>query len=174
MTTQPDAPATASNSPNAQVALEELLATVAGLSQMSLAMAKHCLDVQTRVPAVVNAAIAAGIASLVPSPPIWIRQPHRTPEELEAAHPPGIDDDIAYHVVTVGREPGLYTSVTQSDFQVLGVPDQKRKRQGSLAEALAYYRIKYDKKEIAKWVPQTAPAVPTAPAASTSSAPRPA
>ncbi|KAJ7149776.1 hypothetical protein C8R43DRAFT_1128266 [Mycena crocata] len=154
---------------NPQAELEAMIALSAGLTQMALAMAKHCLDVQTRLPGVVNAAIANGLAVLVPAAPVWVRGVARTPAQLEAAHPPGSGDDVAYHVVTAGREPGLYTSVNESDDQVLGVPDSRRKRQGSRAEALAYYRIKWDEQKVVKWVSQTAPAIPSA--ASGSAAP---
>ncbi|KAJ7113722.1 hypothetical protein C8R43DRAFT_961505 [Mycena crocata] len=164
---------------NPQAELEAMIALSAGLTQMALAMAKHCLDVQTRLPGVVNAAIANGLAALVPAAPVWTRGVARTPAELEAAHPPGSGDDVAYHVVTAGREPGLYTSVLiqaiysdDSDDQVLGVPDSRRKRQGSRAEALAYYRIKWDDQKVVKWVPQTAPVVPAVvPSGSAAAAP---
>ncbi|KAJ6536213.1 hypothetical protein B0H19DRAFT_1271003 [Mycena capillaripes] len=148
--------ATAPNAPNPQQELEALVSLVAALSQMSLAMAKHCLDVQTKLPAVYNAAVAAAVASgggaITPAAPAWIRLVSRTPDELDAAHPPADGlNDLAYHVVTKGREPGLYTSVDQSDYQVLGVPSAKRLKVTGRGAALAYYRERYGAQQVAKW-----------------------
>ncbi|KAJ7133263.1 hypothetical protein C8R44DRAFT_870673 [Mycena epipterygia] len=163
MTEHSTAPAAAMSAPNPQHELDALIATVAALSQTSLAMAKHCLDIQTRLPGVVNAAIAAGLASLVPaSGPVWVRGVALTPDQLEAAYPEGTGDDLAYHIVTIGRDPGLYASVPESNYQVLGVPNSKRLKKSSRMEALAYYRAKYAQQEVEKWVPE---AVPTASAA---------
>ncbi|KAJ7847560.1 hypothetical protein B0H13DRAFT_2362432 [Mycena leptocephala] len=123
--------APAISDPSPQQELESLISLVAALSQMSLAMTKHCLDVQTKLPRVVNAAAAAGIAAPITpavASPTWVQLVALTPDQLDAAHPTGNLDDIAYHVVTIGRDPGLYTGTTESDYQVLGVPDGKRRR----------------------------------------------
>ncbi|KAJ7030882.1 hypothetical protein C8F04DRAFT_1263366 [Mycena alexandri] len=166
-----DNSANAINASKPEEDLQALIATLAGLSQMALAMAKHCLDVQTRLPGIVNAAVAAQVAP-ISSILAWVPLVPRTPEELEAAHPPPSEGSIerAYHVVTTGREPGLYDNVEQSDYQVLGVPNSKRRKITGLAAALAYYRAKYAAQEVAKWGPQpTADAAPTAEAAHASS-----
>ncbi|KAJ7434603.1 hypothetical protein B0H11DRAFT_2238419 [Mycena galericulata] len=152
--TDQSVPAAATNASNAEKDLEALLATVAGLAQMSLAMTKHCVDLQTRLPTVFNAAVKANVATIVPAAPTWVELVPRTPAQLEAAHPPGSGDDIAYHVVLSGREPGLYSSVAESDSQVLGVPNSKRLRKGSRLEALAYYRAKYNDQDVHKWAPE--------------------
>jgi len=47
MTDHSTAPATATSAPNPQQELDALVAIVAALSQTSLAMAKHCLDIQS-------------------------------------------------------------------------------------------------------------------------------
>ncbi|KAJ7021986.1 hypothetical protein C8F04DRAFT_1194943 [Mycena alexandri] len=171
-----DTSATAINARTPEEELQALVALLAGLSQMSLAMAKHCLDLQTRLPGVINAAIAAQVAPISPIL-AWVPMVPRTPDELEAAHPCPPEGSIerAYHVVTTGREPGLYDNVEQSDYQVLGVPNGKRRKVTGLAAALAYYRAKYAAQEVAKWGPQPSgdaapppPTAETAPAASTS------
>ncbi|KAJ7808101.1 hypothetical protein B0H13DRAFT_2385972 [Mycena leptocephala] len=162
--------APAISDPSPQQELESLISLVAALSQMSLAMTKHCLDVQTKLPRVVNAAAAAGIAAPITpavASPTWVQLVALTPDQLDAAHPTGNLDDIAYHVVTIGRDPGLYTGTTESDYQVLGVPDGKRRRIVGRAAALAYYRDMYTKQKVARWGP--APAA--VPVASTSSTP---
>ncbi|KAJ7864520.1 hypothetical protein B0H13DRAFT_2353622 [Mycena leptocephala] len=154
---------------NPQQELESLISLVAALSQMSLAMTKHCLDVQTKLPRVVNAAAAAGIAAPITpaiASPTWVQLVALTPDQLDAAHPAGkLVDDIAYHVVTIGRDPAC--TPAQSDYQVLGVPDGKRRRIVGRLAALAYYRDFYDKQLVARWGP--APAA--VPVASTSSTP---
>ncbi|KAJ7449701.1 hypothetical protein B0H11DRAFT_2247042 [Mycena galericulata] len=152
--TEQSTPAVASSASNPEKELEALLATVAGLAQMSLALAKHCVDLQTRLPTVFNAAVKANVATIVPAAPTWIELVARTPDQLDAAHPPGSGDDVAYHVVTAGREPGLYTSVAESDYQVNGVPMGKRLKKGNRIEALAYYRTKYASQEVHKWAPE--------------------
>jgi hypothetical protein len=100
----------------------------------------------------------------------------RTPDELEAAHPATEDDDSqVLHVVTVGREPGLYATVcvvhyllhiililifcsAQSNYQVNGVPGAARLRMPGRVAALAYYRAKYAAHEVEKLVPAPDPA----------------
>ncbi|KAJ7453605.1 hypothetical protein B0H11DRAFT_1926751 [Mycena galericulata] len=152
--TNKSTPAVASNASNPEKDLEALLATVAGLAQMSLALTKHCVDLQTRLPTVFNAAVKANVASIVPAAPTWVELVPRTPDQLETAHPPGSGDDVAYHVVTIGREPGLYNSVADSDYQVLGVPAGRCIKKGNRLEALAYYRNKYNMQEVHKWAPE--------------------
>ncbi|KAJ7789716.1 hypothetical protein B0H14DRAFT_3502713 [Mycena olivaceomarginata] len=147
----------ASSSPKEE--LESLVSLVAALSQMSLDIAKHCLDVQTRLPGIVDAVIAAGVAAQIPPPPTWVSGIARTPDELEAAHPATEDDDSqVLHVVTVGREPGLYATVAQSNYQVNGVPGAARLRMPGRVAALAYYRAKYAAHEVEKLVPAPDPA----------------
>ncbi|KAJ7046201.1 hypothetical protein C8F04DRAFT_1248483 [Mycena alexandri] len=154
--------------------LQALIAKLADLSQVSLALAKQCLDVQTRLPAVIDAAIDAAVTAQVPAPiaPIlvWIPLVPRTPDEVEDTHLPATEDSVekAYHVVTTGREPGLYDNIGQSNYQVLGVPNAQRRKITGLHAALAYYRAKYTAQEVTKWGPQPAPnAPPTAASTST-------
>ncbi|KAJ7033054.1 hypothetical protein C8F04DRAFT_1261395 [Mycena alexandri] len=137
-----------------QQELEAALALTAGLAQMSLKMAKHCLDLQTRLPGIVNAAIDAGVTAVLPPDPVWVRLVARTPEEVEAEHPTGhLDDTKAWHVVYRGRDPGLYDNFHASDYQVLGVPNGRRQKITGFASALAYYRNKYVAQEVEKWGP---------------------
>ncbi|KAJ7806952.1 hypothetical protein B0H14DRAFT_2610121 [Mycena olivaceomarginata] len=138
----------ASGSPKEE--LESLVSLVAALSQMSLDIAKHCLDVQS---------VAAQILHPPAPPPTWVSGIARTPDELEAAHPATEDDDSqVLHVVTVGREPGLYATVAQSNYQVNGVPGAARLRMPGRVAALAYYRAKYAAHEVEKLVPAPDPA----------------
>ncbi|KAJ6467493.1 hypothetical protein C8R47DRAFT_1078616 [Mycena vitilis] len=162
--------ATAPSASTPQQELEALVARVAALSQMSLAMAKHCLDVQTKLPVVFNAAVEAGVGALTPSPPAWVLLTARTPDELDAAHPsaPGLNE-MSYHVVR-RREPGLYNSVEESDYQVLGVPGGKRRKITTRLAALAYYRERYASNEVQKWgVIDSSEAPASSPAAAPSS-----
>ncbi|KAJ6518326.1 hypothetical protein C8R47DRAFT_1205381 [Mycena vitilis] len=155
-----------------QEELDALVARVAALSQMALAMAKHCVDLQTKLPVIVSAAVAAGVRDLVPSPAEWVLDVARTPDQLEAAHPAGPFDNIAYHVVTSGREPGLCASVDESDVQVLGVPGCARRRVVGRLAALAYYRAEFNSQRVSKW--RLASAAPAATASSLAAATVPA
>ncbi|KAJ6452900.1 hypothetical protein DFH09DRAFT_1117510 [Mycena vulgaris] len=165
MTADISLPAEATSASNPQAALEALVARVAALSKMSLALAQECLEVHTSLPTIVDAAVAAAVAAAIPPVPTWVQGIARTPDEVDAAHPPGPGDDLVYHVVTIGREPGIYTSLRDSDYQVLGVPAGKRLKKSSRVEALAYYRLRYGENLVEKWVPATEIIVPTKPVA---------
>ncbi|KAJ7633978.1 hypothetical protein B0H17DRAFT_1149813 [Mycena rosella] len=130
--------------------MEELVAMVAGLSQMSLVIAQRCVDLQTQLPLAFNAAVVEAVAAALPPPTVLVKGVPRTLDQLDAAHPPGSGDDIPYHVVTTGREPGLYASVAESDTQVHGVPS-KRLQKATCMEALAYYRSMYEDGKVEKW-----------------------
>ncbi|KAJ7673509.1 hypothetical protein B0H17DRAFT_1140849 [Mycena rosella] len=123
-------------------------------------VALRCLEIQTQIPLAFNAAVANAIAEALPNhasapPTVIVKGVPRTPDQLDAAHPPGLGDNMAYHVVTTGREPGLYASVAESDAQVLGVPS-KRLRKSTRMEALAYYRFMYNDGKVEKWTPGAA------------------
>ncbi|KAJ7253588.1 hypothetical protein C8J57DRAFT_1519317 [Mycena rebaudengoi] len=154
---------TTSNSAELQV----LLSRVSTLVQMSLDMAKIVVDVQHRLPLVlahhVDEALA-GVPQLVadhvaaqasaPDPESrgLIRGIPITPSALELLHPPGLGDDLHWHVVLVGREPGIYLSVTSADEVVKGIRNASRRRKDSRAEALTYYRVNYEAQKVEKWV----------------------
>ncbi|KAJ7707276.1 hypothetical protein B0H16DRAFT_1746497 [Mycena metata] len=106
------------------------IALLADLSQMSLALAKRCLDLQTKLPGVINAAIAAQVAPIPPPILVWVPLTPRTLDQIDATNPapPAGTAEKAYHVVTTGREPGLYDDINESDYQVLGVLHAKRMR----------------------------------------------
>ncbi|KAJ7617562.1 hypothetical protein B0H17DRAFT_1220105 [Mycena rosella] len=147
-------PAAATSSSNLRSeGMEELVAMVAGLLQMSLVIAQRCVDLQTQLPLAFNAAVTEAIAAALhkQSPPtVLVKGVPRTPDQLDAAHPPGSGDDIPYHAVTTGREPGLYASVAESDAQVHGVPS-KHLWKATRMEALAYYRSMYEDGKVEKW-----------------------
>ncbi|KAJ7070283.1 hypothetical protein B0H15DRAFT_944731 [Mycena belliarum] len=129
-----------------------LVFQVALLSQSALALAQRSVEIHTQLPLAFQAAVAEAVAAALPTPNVWTSGTPRTPDEVEAAHPPGSGDDVAYHVVYAGREPGIYSSVPQSDAQVHGVPAAKRSRKGSRREALAFYRLMYESQQVEKWV----------------------
>ncbi|KAJ7709415.1 hypothetical protein B0H16DRAFT_1480913 [Mycena metata] len=147
----PTAAIPASTSP--QEELEAALALTVRLAQTSLAMAKQCLDLQTRLPGIVNAAIDAHVVAALPPAPVWVRRTPRTPAQVEAEHPNGHSDDSnkPWHVVYRGRDPGLYDNVNLSDYQVLGVPNGRRQKITGFAAALTFYRQKYAAQEVEKW-----------------------
>ncbi|KAJ7214608.1 hypothetical protein C8J57DRAFT_1255720 [Mycena rebaudengoi] len=140
--------------------LHALLSQVGTLIQMSLDMAKVGVDVQQHIPSIlahhVDDAIA-GIPSLVAA---------QVAAQVAAAAGTAA-------AVLVGREPGIYQSVTTSDELVKGVPSAGHRRKSSRLEALTYYRVNYDAGKVKKWfdiMPAVMAATPAA-AASSSTAP---
>ncbi|KAJ6553446.1 hypothetical protein B0H10DRAFT_2202009 [Mycena sp. CBHHK59/15] len=124
---------------------------------MAVDLTTLSLDVQASIPHVLAAQVGVAVAAASPpaATPLWVQGLPRSPRQLEAAHPPGSGDDLSYHVVCIGREPGLYSSTAEADYQVLGMPNQFRMKKSSRIEALAFYRHKFDLQEVAKWVPNT-------------------
>ncbi|KAJ7233879.1 hypothetical protein B0H12DRAFT_1239235 [Mycena haematopus] len=151
MTTPTNAQPLTDAAADAQGALDALVATVAGLTQMSLALTQGCLDVQTKLPGLMKAAFEAHL----PDEPSWIEVNARTPAELDAAHPPGPGDDLTYHVVTVGREPGLYLSV-YSGFRLSSAWRAKLQasQEAHSFGGAAWYRFKYDHGDVHKMLPE--------------------
>ncbi|KAJ7212365.1 hypothetical protein C8J57DRAFT_1483662 [Mycena rebaudengoi] len=173
MTQRPD-PETNSFSSNPDE-LQVLVSRVATLVQMSLDMTRILVDVQHHLPIVlarqvdealqgVPQLVADRVAALVPSatigsstsePSAFVRGVPISPDDLELLHPPGVGDDASWHVVLVGREPGLFLSVTASNDSVNGVSNASRRRKDTRAEALTYYRINYEAQKVEKWIPVT-------------------
>ncbi|KAJ7248050.1 hypothetical protein C8J57DRAFT_1240582 [Mycena rebaudengoi] len=171
MTQRPD-PETSSFSSNPDE-LQELVSRVATLVQMSLDMTRIVVDVQHRLPIVlarqvdealqgIPQLVADRVAALAPSAttgssasesPAFVRGVPITPADLELLHPPGVGDDASWHVVLVGREPGLFLSVTASNASANGVPNASRRKKDTRAEALTYYRINYEAQKVEKWIP---------------------
>ncbi|KAJ7242212.1 hypothetical protein C8J57DRAFT_1244095 [Mycena rebaudengoi] len=151
----------ASNTSSPDYELDVLVSRVATLVQLTLDMARIVVDVQHRLPivvqhrvdaaveAAVDAALQAQVAdqdfgsSFIPGIPI-------TPDALALLHPPGVGDDTPWHVVLVGREPGMYQSVGTATDLVLGVPNASRKKKADRVEALTYYRNNYNAQKVQK------------------------
>ncbi|KAJ7439020.1 hypothetical protein B0H11DRAFT_1934797 [Mycena galericulata] len=171
------APNPASNASNPQQELAALVKRVSELSQMALDMTRLCIDVQAVVPGISLSrqafemarvcldlrtgipeafARATGVASVEPVPTSagidWVEEPAPTPAQMESYFPPGLGDDMAWHVVCIGREPGLYSSTDEADRQITGVPNQFRQKKSSRLEALAFYRLRYDSGRVHKMV----------------------
>ncbi|KAJ7256714.1 hypothetical protein C8J57DRAFT_1517352 [Mycena rebaudengoi] len=151
--------------------LQELVSRVASLVQMSIDMTRIAADVQYRLPIVlahhvddalqgVPQMVADQVAALVPSATsatrgsdsVFVRGVPITPVALEALHPPGTGDDVSWHVVLVGREPGMFQSVTASNDCVNGVPNASRRKKDTRIEALTYYRSNYEAQNVEKWI----------------------
>ncbi|KAK7017279.1 hypothetical protein R3P38DRAFT_3201682 [Favolaschia claudopus] len=130
-----------------------------GLSILALEMAKHCVDLNERLPRVIAAEIAAAaldaqvnaitaatadLALPVDNRPAFVRGVAPTPDTLESVIKPGNGDNQMWYVVCVGRMPGLYPDAEKADVQVLGVPDQSRRKVSGRVAALAYYRQMYE------------------------------
>ncbi|KAJ6464566.1 hypothetical protein C8R45DRAFT_1107437 [Mycena sanguinolenta] len=100
--------------------------------------------------AVVKRQLDAAVEKLTPPAPHFYHSAAPAPDDLAVLFPPGYGDNIAWHVVCVGRRPGLYASPTDADDQVRGIPKQSRKKKDSRQEALSYYRSQYDLGECAR------------------------
>ncbi|KAJ7506971.1 hypothetical protein B0H11DRAFT_1902980 [Mycena galericulata] len=169
------APATAASTP--QEELDALVKRVSELSQMALDMTRLCIDVQTVVPGValsrqafdtarvcldLRAALPEAFARATGAPAIdpapiaapfdWVEDLAPTPDQMDSYYPPGVGDDLSWHVVCIGREPGLYASPEEANKQILGVPNQFRQKKDSRVEALAFYRLRYDSQRVHKMV----------------------
>ncbi|KAJ6516539.1 hypothetical protein C8R47DRAFT_1205779 [Mycena vitilis] len=151
------------NSTTAATPDQEMTAMVtelAALSRLALKMTHLCIDLNETIPRVVqaqvDAKVATALAALIPSGPAFYRSAGPTPDELDAQFPPGRGDHQEWHVVCIGRNPGLYASSTEADEQVLGVPKQARKRKDNRQEALLYYRTQHGLGEVMR-VSETPP-----------------
>ncbi|KAJ7097251.1 hypothetical protein B0H15DRAFT_797931 [Mycena belliarum] len=130
------------------------------LSKQALEMTSLCIDVKTQIAPAFTAAANRAIASLVNAPVpapvpvsdhLWVKGIALTPDQLEASFGPGVGDEQTWHVVCIGREPGLYASPTEANLQIEGVPNQFREKKKSRVEALAFYRHRYESARVEKW-----------------------
>ncbi|KAJ6616738.1 hypothetical protein B0H10DRAFT_2219228 [Mycena sp. CBHHK59/15] len=149
----------ATNTPSSQQELDVFVAKVAVLTQMSLDMTQLCVDVQTCIPRVLAAQAAAAFDAATADAaaavadtddPVFVAGIPRTPDQVAAANPPGDTDDLDWHVVWVGCEPGIYLKVSNSDYQV-HVPHGLCRRVNTRMAALQFYRTKCQVQEVHKW-----------------------
>ncbi|KAJ7870319.1 hypothetical protein B0H14DRAFT_3440151 [Mycena olivaceomarginata] len=113
------------------------------VSKLALDMTRHCIDLTDKIPRVVRAQVEAAVAEVRP-PTTFSQGIAPTPAQLEAQFPSGRGDNQAWYVVCIGRQPGLYATADEADAQVLGVPDQYRRKVVGRIPALVYYRQMYD------------------------------
>ncbi|KAF8163885.1 hypothetical protein K438DRAFT_1775792 [Mycena galopus ATCC 62051] len=158
-------PETTTNALTPEQQLVALASKVSALSTLALELTRLGIEINSDLPAVVQAHIEAAIAHMALSGPQFFHSAAISPDDLEAQFPLGYGDTQAWHVVCVGRRPSLYASAADADDQVRGVPNQSRKKKDSRAEALLYYRSQYQQGECER-VSEAAPAshapVPTA------------
>ncbi|KAJ6471703.1 hypothetical protein DFH09DRAFT_1110460 [Mycena vulgaris] len=169
--------------------LAALVAQVAALSKTALELTKNCIDIHhtiiDTIPRVVASQVAAALAAAAVVPAgDFVQGIALTPDQLDAQFPPGTGDTQTWHVVCIGREPGLYASAfvsfvsstltllshSISDLatdQVRGIPNQLRQKKSSRQEALNFYRYKHQAGLVQKWnevtpAPASAAAAPVA------------
>ncbi|KAK7040426.1 hypothetical protein R3P38DRAFT_3180138 [Favolaschia claudopus] len=139
-----------------------------GLSILALEMAKHCVDLNDleRLPRVIAAEAAASVLddqmaalglaasaaavnlALIFAAATFVQGVAPTPAEMETTFQPGNGDNQTWYVVCVGRMPGLYPDADSANAQVLGVPDQSRRKVSGRVAALAYYRQMYEDNKV--------------------------
>ncbi|KAJ7256750.1 hypothetical protein C8J57DRAFT_1235608 [Mycena rebaudengoi] len=155
------------NTSTSQEELDALTSKVSSLLNLSIEVVRFATDVQHRLPLLIahqareiSQQVAEQLAATLPPPgsPLYTYTEGipLTPAQLEASFA-NANEDQNWHVVTVGGDPGLYSSVwsqspfTESDNRVLGYPSGDRRRKSSRTEALAYYRRQYDANKVVKW-----------------------
>ncbi|KAJ6527492.1 hypothetical protein B0H19DRAFT_1084036 [Mycena capillaripes] len=139
---------TATNTPNAREELAALIATADKLQLRANSLARTATLVRDKVHDVLRTLNEEAVADNV-----WVRAVAKTPDTVEAEHAAAPDGSHPWWVVFVGREPGLYTTVQDSDAQIKGCPHQQcRRRRNSKAEALFFYRRMHEQGEVVKWV----------------------
>ncbi|KAJ7441888.1 hypothetical protein FB451DRAFT_1360221 [Mycena latifolia] len=143
-------PATTTATPEQELAA--LVAKVTVLSKLALEMTKHCIDLHDALPGVIASQVAAALAAVTGPSADFIQGSALTPNELDALFPPGVGENQTWHVVCIGRNPGLYPSAEDADEQVKGVPNQFRQKKAGRVEALSFYRYKYNRGEVLKFV----------------------
>ncbi|KAJ7896407.1 hypothetical protein B0H14DRAFT_3425775 [Mycena olivaceomarginata] len=151
-------PVTASNT--AAAAHDELMAVLATVDQLvvrSMRTTAAAQELQLKLPALV-ARIEQIEAAQPPadaqeeSQVTWVPGVPKTPAHVTAEHAAAPSGSRSWYVVYVGREPGLYTTVEEADFQIKGVPGQQYRRCANKAEALALYTAKHIAGEVDKLV----------------------
>ncbi|KAJ7891643.1 hypothetical protein B0H14DRAFT_3428429 [Mycena olivaceomarginata] len=147
-------PVTASNT--AAAAHDELMAVLATVDQLVRK------SVPSTYPSLKLPALVARIEQIEAAQPpadaqeesqvTWVPGVPKTPAHVTAEHAAAPSGSRSWYVVYVGREPGLYTTVEEADFQIKGVPGQQYRRRANKAEALALYTAKHIAGEVEKLV----------------------
>ncbi|KAJ7440335.1 hypothetical protein B0H11DRAFT_2253100 [Mycena galericulata] len=132
------------------------------LSRQAFDMARACLDLRAVVPELFAKIAGLSTTEEPGAPPSfdWVEVTAPTPDQMEQYFPLGLGDDLAWHVVCIGREVGLFQSAEEADRQIRGVPNQFRQKKDSRLEALAFYCLRYESQRVHKMV-----AIPVDPSA---------
>ncbi|KAJ7691220.1 hypothetical protein B0H14DRAFT_3532031 [Mycena olivaceomarginata] len=136
-------PTTTTIAPTSEQEMAAVVSKVTAMSKLALDMTRLCIEVNDKLPAVVQAQVVDALASVAPQGPAFHHSAAPLPDEIDAMFPLGYGENQPWYVVCVGRRPGLYASYADVDDQVRGVPNQSRKRKDTLREALLYYRTQY-------------------------------
>ncbi|KAJ7735300.1 hypothetical protein B0H14DRAFT_3516876 [Mycena olivaceomarginata] len=139
--------------PTSEQEMASLVSKVTAMSKLALDMTRLCIEINDKLPAVVQGQVVAALASVAPLGPVFHHSAAPLPDEIDAMFPAGY---------------GEHQACADADDQVRGVPKQSRKKKDSLQEALLYYRTQYRQGEcerVSEAPPAShvaAPAVPTA------------
>ncbi|KAJ7281292.1 hypothetical protein C8J57DRAFT_1558778 [Mycena rebaudengoi] len=159
------------NTSTSQQELDALTSKVSSLVNLSIEVVRFATDIQHRLPLLIELQaqetslevakqVAEQLAASLPPPGsslyTYTEGVAVTPGQLEATFA-NANEDQNWHVVTIGGDPGLYSSVTESDNRVLGYPSGDRRRKSSRTEALAYYRRQYEANKVINWHRHLAP-----------------
>ncbi|KAJ6494479.1 hypothetical protein C8R45DRAFT_927658 [Mycena sanguinolenta] len=113
-------------------------------SKLALEITRQCIDIGDKIPQVVRTHVDAALEDARPPTPAFYEYVAPTPAEVDEKVPEARSDNQTWHVVCVGRQPGLYATYEEADDQVRGVPDQSRRKVVGRDPALAYYRHMYE------------------------------
>ncbi|KAK7022547.1 hypothetical protein R3P38DRAFT_3195942 [Favolaschia claudopus] len=118
------------------------------LSKLALTVARTCVDINDRLPRVMNNVVQAAVAAAIrDSDPLFVITEAPTPDVVETNLLAG-NENAPYYVVCVGREPGLYLDSSVADNQVRGVPEQDRRKIIGRSAALNHYRTMYEQQKV--------------------------
>ncbi|KAK6969032.1 hypothetical protein R3P38DRAFT_2814976 [Favolaschia claudopus] len=134
------------------------------LSKLALTVARTCVDINgdlnlplvllrahfilDRLPRVMNNVVQAAVAAAIrESDPLFVITEAPNPDVVETNLLAG-NENAPYHVVCVGREPGLYLDSSVADNQVRGVPEQDRRKIIGRSAALNHYRTMYEQQKV--------------------------
>ncbi|KAJ7801178.1 hypothetical protein B0H14DRAFT_3783990 [Mycena olivaceomarginata] len=134
------------------------------VSKLAVDLTRHSVAINNQIPQVVRSHVDAEIAEIrrtlsftisfpisvdiLPAARVFYQGTAPTPAELDTLFPLGQGDNKAYHVICVGRAPGLYDTVEEANEQVNGVPAQNHCRVVGCLSALAYYCQMFDTQKV--------------------------
>ncbi|KAJ6575822.1 hypothetical protein B0H10DRAFT_2236766 [Mycena sp. CBHHK59/15] len=138
---------TAPKGPTTCEELRAVITTTKKLLTLAHSLTRTAEELHDKLPA-----ILARLNEEAAEDNVFVRVVAKTPAQVAALHSSAADGSRAGWVVFVGRDPGIYDTLEAANVQIKGCPNQEYRRKGSKQEALAFYQLMYDNKQVEKWV----------------------